>query len=250
MQENIIETLLNRRTIRRYSDKQISDDMLNTIIEAGIRASNCGNMQIYSIIITKDKDKKRELAKLHFNQQMVEEAPVILTVCADVNRFEKWCRQRNAKPSYSNFLWFNIGTIDATIASQAMCVAAEAMELGICYLGTVTYMAKQIANFFELPKGVVPITTITMGYPSEEPPLTERLPMSAVVHNEVYKDYSESEIEEIYKPFEALAPSIQYVEENKQDNLAQVFTNCRYKEQDSLAFGKNYFEFIKEQGFL
>ncbi|MDR0790515.1 MAG: nitroreductase family protein [Bacteroidales bacterium] len=250
MQEDIITKLLNRRTIRQYSDKQISDDMLNTIIEAGIRASNCGNMQIYSIIITKDKSRKQELAKFHFNQPMVEQASVVLTVCADVNRFEKWCLNRNAEPCYSNFLWLNVGTVDATVASQAMCVAAEAMGLGICYLGTVTYMAKQIADFLNLPKGVVPVTTITIGYPSENPPLTERLPMKAVVHNETYKDYSQADIEDIYGEFEQLETSKQYVKENDQENLAQVFTNCRYKKEDNLAFGQSYLEFIKEQGFF
>ncbi|MDR1725401.1 MAG: nitroreductase family protein [Bacteroidales bacterium] len=250
MQENIKKILLERRTIRQYSNKIISDEILNTILEAGVRASNCGNMQIYSIIVTKDETKKRELAKFHFNQPMVTQASVVLTVCVDVNRFEKWCRLRNAEPSYLNFLWFNIGTIDATIASQAMCVAAESYGIGICYLGTVTYMAKQIAEFLKLPKGVVPITTITLGYPAENPPLTERLPVEAVIHNEEYHDYSDNDIEKIYSDFENLPQSNNYVEENKQENLAQVFTNCRYKKEDSLSFGQSYFEFIKEQGFF
>ncbi|MDR1847762.1 MAG: nitroreductase family protein [Bacteroidales bacterium] len=251
MNEHLIDTLLNRRTIRKYSNKIIDDKTIATILEAGIRSSNCGNMQIYSIIVTRDEQRKKELAKFHFNQSMVSEAPVVLTICADVNRFAKWCKKRNAvTDAYSNFLWFNIGTVDATIVTQTMCIAAEAMGLGICYLGTVTYMAKEIADFLKLPKGVIPITTITMGYPAENPLLTERLAVNAVVHNETYKDYTEEDIEQIYGEFEQLPQSVEYVKENQQQNLAQVFTNCRYKKDDSLLFGRNYFKFIKEQGFL
>lgn len=251
MQDKLIETLLNRKTIRKYTDKQIDDEVLNTILEAGIRASNCGNMQVYSIVITRDEQRKKDLAKFHFGQPMVTQAPVVMTICADVNRFGKWCNQRKADAeSYSNFLWFNIATVDATIATQAMCSAAEGLGLGICYLGTVMYFAKEIAEFLHLPKGVVPITTITIGYPAENPSLTERLALNAVVHNEVYKDYSEEDIEQIYGELEQLPQSKRYVEENKQENLAQVFTNCRYKKEDSLLFGGNYLEFIKEQGFM
>jgi nitroreductase len=250
MQEKIIDFLLNRRTIRQYSDKKITDETLNTILEAGIRASNCGNMQLYSIIVTKDENKKRELTKFHFSQSMVDKAPVVLTICADVNRFEKWCRLSNAEPSYRNFLWLNVATIDATIATQAMCVAAESMGLGICYLGTVTYMAKSIANFLSLPQGVIPITTITIGYPAETPPLTERLPLNAVVHHETYLDYDNKDIEALYYDFENLPILKGYVAENKQENLAQVFTNCRYKKEDNELFSKTYLDFVMQQGFL
>ncbi|HIW88136.1 MAG TPA: nitroreductase family protein [Candidatus Onthomorpha intestinigallinarum] len=247
MDRKLIESLLNRRTVRKYTEEDIPQDVLNTVIEAGVRASNCGNMQIYSIIVTKDKQRKQELCKLHFNQPMVREAPVVLTVCADVNRFHKYCQNRNAPVSYNNFLWLNVGTVDATICTQAMCDAAESLGLGICYLGTVTYMAEPIAEFFNLPKGVVPITTITMGYPKENPGLTERLPLNAVVHYESYKDYSADDINELYKDFEDLPQIRKYIEESKQENLAQVFTNVRYKKEDALVFGKNYLEFLKKQ---
>jgi nitroreductase len=91
MENNNIKTLLERRTIRKYSNKPIDEDTLNVLLNAGIRASNCGNMQAYSIVVTKDKDRKKELCKFHFGQEMVVEAPVVITVCADLNRFHKWC---------------------------------------------------------------------------------------------------------------------------------------------------------------
>lgn len=247
MENKNLNTLLNRRTIRKYSDRNIEKDTLDLILQAGIRASNCGNMQIYSIIVTQKQERKEALCKLHFNQLMVKDAPVVITVCADVNRFHKFCEQRNAPKSYDNFLWLNVATIDATICTQAMVNAAEELGIGACYIGTVNYQAKEVAELLHLPKGVVPVTTITLGYPSEIPPLTERLPMEAVVHYEEYEDYSKEKIEHLYEEFEQLPQIKKYIEEAKQENLAQVFTNVRYKKQDAEYFSEKYKNFLKEQ---
>ena len=250
MENNNIKTLLERRTIRKYSNKPIDEDTLNVLLNAGIRASNCGNMQAYSIVVTKEQERKKELCKFHFGQEMVIKAPVVITVCADLNRFHKWCLQRGTTVEYDNFLWLNIATIDATILTQSICNAAEELGLGICYLGTVNYMAKPISEFLNLPKYVVPVTTITIGYPAEEPPLTERLPLEAVVHNETYKDYSSEDIDIYYNDFEALPQSQAYCKESNKENLAKVFTESRYKGKDNRAFSRAYFDFISEQGFM
>ena len=83
------------RTIRKYKSLPIEDKLLNKILEAGTRASTTGNMQLYSIVVTKDEEIKNSLWESHFKQNMVKEAPVVLTFCADFNRFNKWCEQRN-----------------------------------------------------------------------------------------------------------------------------------------------------------
>ncbi len=250
MENKNIKTLLERRTIRKYTNKDIDDKTLNTLFQAGVRASNCGNMQAYSIVVTREEERKKELSKFHFGQPMVEEAPVVLTICADMNRFHKWCLQRGTSVEYDNFLWLNIATIDATILTQSICNAAEELGLGICYLGTVNYMAKPISEFLNLPKYVVPVTTITIGYPAQEPPLTERLPLETFIHNETYKDYTEEDIEKYYKAFELLPQSKQYCIESNQENLAKVFTQSRYKGKDNRAFSRAYLEFVEKQGFM
>ena len=250
MSKQELNTLLSRRTIREYSDKKISREDLDLILEAGIRASNCGNMQLYSIIETRQQERKDALCKLHFNQPMVSTADTVLTVCADVNRFHKYCEQRGAKPAYNNFLWFQVSTIDATICTQAMVSAAEALGIGACYLGTVTYMAEPIAELLKLPKHVIPVTPVTLGYPAKTPALTERLPLKAVVHTEQYQDYSDEKIEEIYSDFEQLPQIKEYIRQAEQDNLAKVFTEVRYPERDSVAFSKSYMEFAKKQDMM
>lgn len=246
----MLETLLQHRTIRKYTEQQVDDQLLNEILEAGCRASTTGNMQVYSIVITRDQERKEKLSPLHFNQPMVKQAPVTLTFCADFNRFNKWCEQRNAKPGYDNILSFLTASIDALLVAQNVCVAAEDKGLGICYLGTTTYMAKGIIETLELPKGVIPITTVTLGWPAETPEQIDRLPLSAVIHNEVYKDYTESDIDEIYAEKEAREDSKTFVAENEKESLAQVFTDVRYKKADNVYFSNMLMEVLKDQGFF
>ncbi len=244
-----LENLLAHRSIRKYVNKPIEKEVLNKILEAGIRASNTGNMQIYSIIVTQDVEKKKAFSKLHFGQKMVEDAGAVLTICVDVNRFHKWCELRNAEKSYDNFLWFLTGTIDATIVTQNICVAAEELGLGICYLGTVNYNAPEISEFLKLPDGVFPVTCITMGYPDENPSLTDRLPLEAVVHYEEYTDYSESDINRLYEQKEALPESQHFIKINEVGNLAQVFTRKRYPKTLNVSISEKLVNSLKEKGF-
>ncbi len=244
------ETLFNHRTIRKYTSQPVSDDLLNRILTAGIRASTTGNMQVYSIVVSKDSERKSALAPAHFNQPSVTNAPVVLTFCADFNRFNKWCFQRDAEPGYDNFLSFMTAAIDALLVAQNVCVAAEAEGLGICYFGTTTYNADKIIDVLELPKGVVPITTVTLGYADERPGLTDRLPLQAVVHQEVYKDYSSKDIDGFYREKEAMPLYQGFVKEHNKKSLAQVFTDVRYKKADNEHFSNVLLQVLKNQGFL
>jgi hypothetical protein len=122
--------------------------------------------------------------------------------------------------------------------------------LGICYLGTTTYMAHKIIEVLNLPKGVVPVTTVTIGWPAEIPEQPERLPLEAVIHKETYKDYSKEMIEFFYSEKEERTDSKQFVSENGKETLAQVFTDVRYKKEDNVHFSKVLLRVLKDQGFM
>jgi nitroreductase len=246
----ISDSLLDRRTIRKYSSEPVDDKLLNELLIMACRTSTTGNMQVYSIIITRDEQKKKELAPLHFNQKMITEAPVVLTFCADFNRFNKWCLMRNAEPGYDNFLSFMTGAIDALLVAQTLCIAAESEGLGICYLGTTTYTADKIIEVLKLPAGVVPVTTVTIGWPAERPDQVDRLPLEAVIHEETYHDYSLTDLKKHYKEKEERSDSKQFVTENKKETLAQVFTDVRYKKSDNVYFSKILLQVLKDQGFM
>jgi nitroreductase len=244
------DLLLNRRTIRKYTAEPVDDNLLNDLLRMGYRASTTGNMQVYSIVITRDREMKQALAPLHFNQKMITEAPVILTFCADFNRFNKWCRLRKAEPGYDNFLSFVTAAIDALLVAQTVCIAAESKGMGICYLGTTTYNAHKIIELLKLPAGVVPVTTISLGWPAEKPGQVDRLPLEAMIHSETYKDYSEADIEKYYREKEERNDSVQFVKENNKESLAQVFTDIRYKKSDNIYFSKVFLQVLRDQGFM
>lgn len=238
-----------RRTIRQYQEKDVSPEVLNELMEIACRASTVGNMQTYSVVVTRDAVMKERLAPAHFNQPMVKKAPVVLTFCVDLNRFSKWCEQRQAVPGYNNLQWFVTGAIDALLVAQTFCVAAEERGLGICYLGTTTYNPDQLIDVLNLPELVFPITTITLGWPDETPEQVDRLPLEAILHQETYHDYSKDDIDRLYAYKESLPENKKFVEENAKDTLAQVFTDIRYKKADNEHFSDVLWEMLKKQGF-
>lgn len=246
----MLETMKNRRTIRRYTEQAIPETLLNELLEVAARASNTGNMQLYSVVVTRDKAMKERLAPAHFNQPMITTAPVVLTFCADANRFVKWAEQRKAVAGFDNFQTFIASTIDAMLFAQSFCTAAEEKGLGICYLGTTAYNADQIIQILSLPRLVVPIVTVTVGYPDGQPEQVERLPLQAVVHHETYADYTPAIIDELYRDKEALEVNKQFVRENQKETLAQVFTDVRYTKANNEHFSDVLLNVLKEQGFL
>ena len=246
----MISSLTNHRSIRRYTDKDISRELLAEILKAGIRASNTGNMQLYSVVVTRDAALKRQLAPAHFNQPMITNAPVVLTFCADINRFVKWCRLRNANVGFDNAETLVSAIIDTSLFAQNVCLSAEEHGLGVCYLGTTTYNPDQIIRVLNLPKGVMPITTVSVGFPAETPELTSRLPLNAVVHDEQYHDYSDADIENAYLEMEKDPKNQVFIQENKKENLAQVFAEVRYAKESNEHFSQVLLDTLKQQGML
>lgn len=245
-----LNALYTHRTIRKYSTRPIADELVNKIVAAGIRGSNTGNMQLYSIVLTTDQATKEKLAPAHFCQPMITTAPIVATVCVDVNRMTRWCQQSGAEPAFNNFETFLTATIDATIVAQNMALAAEEEGLGLCYVGTTTYNPEQIIDILNLPKGVFPLITLTIGYPDEAPALTERLPANAVVHRDTYHDYSDADIAAIHAAKEADPQNQKFVRENNKQNLAQVFSEVRYPRAQSEEFSTKVLDVLKKQGLL
>ncbi|MDE7442660.1 MAG: nitroreductase family protein [Muribaculaceae bacterium] len=238
-----------RRTIRAYEDKPIDLALINDMLEASAQAPTCGNMQLYSVIITTEQEGKAALAPAHFNQPSVTSASAVLTFCADFNRFVKWCRLRNADPGYDNFQSFVSAMLDTAIFAQQFCTIAEMRGFGTCYLGTTTWNAPMIAEALDLPSMVIPIITVTLGYPAEEGVVSDRLPVDGYVHMQTYHDYTPADIDRIYAPKEALPESDIFIKENNKHTLAQVFTDIRYPREANEYFSKVFYDFMERGGF-
>ena len=245
-----MSSFTNRRTIRKYKDEDISAAQLESLLYQASRAATMGNMQLYSVVVTRSAEMKEKLSPLHFGQPMVKGAPVVLTFCADFNRFTKWCEVRHADAGYDNYLSFLNAASDTLLYVQAFCTLAEEAGLGTCYLGTTLYNPQGIIDLLKLPRLTFPVATITVGVPAECPEQTGRLPFQAYVHAETYQDYTPNQLDIIYYVKEQLEENRKFVELNKKENLAQVFTDCRYTKKDNEAMSKGIIEALKHQGFL
>lgn len=243
-------SIIERRTIRKYKKEDIPADKLEAMLYQASRAATMGNMQLYSVVITRSEEMKEKLSPLHFNQPMVKGAPVVLTFCADFNRFTKWCDLRNANAGYDNFLSFVNAASDTLLYVQAFCSLAEAAGYGTCYLGTTLYNPKGIIDVLQLPRLTFPMATITLGVPDEQPEQPDRLPHLAYIHEETYADYSSNQLDIIYYFKEQLQENMKFVELNNKENLAQVFTDCRYTKKDNEAMSAGMLDALKQQGFL
>jgi FMN reductase [NAD(P)H] len=245
-----MKNLLTRRTIRRYADRDVPEELLNRLLNEAARTQTMGNLQLYSVIVTRSADMKQRLAPAHFNQPMVTQAPVVLTICADFNRTSQWARCRKAEPGYDNMLSFLNAATDALLYAQTLCNLMDEEGLGYCYLGTTVYQPQQIIDILQLPKLVMPVATLTVGWPDEEPDLSDRLPLQSFVHQETYHDYTPENIDTYYIYKEQLPENQEFVRINQMETLAQVFTDLRYTKKDNEAMSATLLDTLRKQGFL
>lgn len=255
---DFFDVINNHRSIRRYKPDPVPDELLEKALSAGLRASSSGNMQTWSIIVTRDRALRERLYDPHMEQDMVLDAPVLLTFCADFRRMRHWLRLNNAPDNFDNFMSFMIGTIDATLASQNVALAAEALGLGICYMGSTLANCDRIGRALELPPGVFPVVGYSLGWPDENPKPRDRLPLSGLVHYETYRDYGDADIEEIYsernrKGWERYMtyPELrQRIEGSGVENLAQIYTILKYTRESHEEFSRTVLDYLREQDFL
>ena len=245
-----MKNLLTRKTIRKYTNQEVSDDLLNRLLTEASRTQTMGNLQLYSVVVTRSEEMKEELSPAHFNQPMVKEAPVVLTICADFNRTSFWAKCRHAEPGYDNFLSFINAATDALLYTQTLCNLMDEEGLGYCYLGTTVYQPQQIIDALHLPKLTMPVATLTVGWPDEDPELSDRLPLESFVHQERYNDYLGKDIATYYYEKEHLPENQHFVKINKKETLAQVFTDIRYTRKDNEAMSKELIDTLIRQGFL
>lgn len=245
-----MKSIQNRTSIRKYSSREVSDELLNRLLEEAERTPTMGNLQLYSVVITRSEEGKKALAPAHFNQPMVTGAPVVLTICADYRRTTLWAENRKAHPGYDNILSFMNAATDALLFTQTFCNLAEEEGLGTCFLGTTVYMPQMIIDTLKLPKLVMPVATITLGWPDEQPALSERLPLRSIIHQEAYEDYTPEKIDDFYAEKENLEVNKEFVRINHVETLAQVFTDIRYTKKDCEAMSKGFLDALKNQGFL
>lgn len=242
-------------SIRQYQDKPIEEELLHKILHTGTRAATSGNMQFYAMVLTKNQEQKQKLYQAHGQQAMIMQAPILITFCADLHRMQCWFDMRDAQTSFANEVSLIRGIIDASLLAQNVVLAAEAMDLGTCYMGSTLTGIKEIVDILSLPKLVVPVTTICMGYRAEEKKRIERLPLTAVVHDESYKRFDAEKIDAVYKQREldywqrfAMNPKRkQFLDRKDVNNVPQAYRALKFDQKQLEDYSKNLWECYQEQ---
>ncbi len=245
-----MDTIKNHKSIRKYSSQHLSDELIKNLLEEAERTQTMGNMQLYSAVVSRSEEIKKQLSPMHFNQPMVMAAQAVVTICADFNRTVKWCGQRKAVPGYDNELSFLNAATDALLFTQTFSILCENAGLGVCFLGTTIYQPDKIIDILKLPQLTFPVATLTIGYPDETPDTSDRLPVEAIMHSETYSDYTPQDIDKYYSYKESLPENKEFVKINSKETLAQIFTDIRYTKNDNEAMSKTLLETLKKQGFL
>jgi nitroreductase len=193
------EILKRHRSIRRYRADPVDPAWVEQVCaEAIAGASSSGNLNSVSLVLSRDPDRRRRLYELHFEQPMVLQAPLAITFCADWHRTRRWLRRRGARDNFNNLIGWHVAAFDAMIVAQNVCLGFEARGLGICYMGTTLHSMAEIAEFLELPDTCLPVTTIVVGWPDEDPPKRDRLPLAAFLHEERYRRDDDAQLDAVY----------------------------------------------------
>lgn len=195
----IIETILNHRSIRKFEDKPLSQEQIEKIIACAQSASTASYIQAYTIIGVTDKGKKEKLAELAGNQAYVAENSIFLVFCGDLHRLELAGKMEelDVTPSLESTEKFMVALIDAALAAQNAAIAAESMGLGLCYIGGIRNNLPEVQKLLKIPERVIPLFGVAIGYPAKMTDKKPRLPMSNIYHENEYKQNEEQFVAEL-----------------------------------------------------
>jgi len=177
----VIDAIMERKSIRKYTKQMPSDEVIETIVRAGQQAPFAG--QLSSLILTRK-------GKIPFG------APLLFTICVDYYRLEKIMQRRNWKTVTNDLSLLVFGMQDASLMGENMVIAAESLGLGSCYLGMAPYQAGKLAQKYKLPKHVFPLVQLAMGYPDEDPPPRPRYPLDFALFEDKYPEITDEKMSE------------------------------------------------------
>lgn len=196
----VINQLIERKSVRVFTDRPITTKEKNAILEAAVNAPTAGNQQLYTIIDVTDQNLKDQLAESCDHQPFIASAPMVLVFCADCRKWynafiESGCEPR--KPGAGDLM---LAVSDTNIAAQNAVVAAHSLGIGSCYIGDIMENAEIQKKLLNLPEYVFPAAMLVFGYPTEQQLSREkpkRAEMKHIVHENGYRDMTADELREM-----------------------------------------------------
>jgi len=181
------------RSIRKYTDEPMSDEMVEDLVASGLQAATSSNLQATTVIRVRNKETRRRIAEVASGQQHIVDAAAFVVWCADMHRTRLATEMAGGSMTSGMTEQFIIATVDVALAAQQAVVAAEAQGLGICFIGAVRNDPQTVSELLELPDDVYPVFGMCFGYPAEDPEVKPRLPLDVVLKEEVYDDSADRE---------------------------------------------------------
>jgi len=197
----LLQLFLSRRSIRKFSSKPVKEPDVQKIVEVGQRAPTACNLQTYSVVWVKDAELREKIWDACGVSGSIRDAPVVFLICADVRRLAKVLDHLGYDHCLKHGYGYSIklmSIMDASFVAENMTMAAECLGLGSVFVGSALANNKVI-KALKLPKGVLPLTLLCVGYPDEQPPTRPRWPLSSVLYRDRYKDPSKQEMETFLK---------------------------------------------------
>ncbi len=183
---SIMETMLNHRSVRKYTGEAISDEMLASIVQCGQAAATSSFIQAYSIINVSDPEHRAKIAAAAGGQVWVEKAARFLVLCADLKRIDHCCQQEGMGALEGQTEHFLAASVDVGLMAQNMMLAAESLGLGCVFIGGIRNDPAAVAELLELPEQVFPAFGMCLGWPDQQTEVKPRLPVDVVLHEGKY----------------------------------------------------------------
>lgn len=174
----VIDTMLDHRSIRKYSKRKPSEEVVKTVVRAGQQAPFAS--QMYSVLLSRNASRN----PFH--------APLLFTICIDSHKFERIMAKRGWRMVTNDLTILFFGIEDALLMAENMVVAGRSLGLGSCFLGFAMYQADRIARQYALPLRVFPIVQLAMGYPAENPPPRPRYPIEFALFEDRYPELDDA----------------------------------------------------------
>lgn len=194
-----LEVLLKRRSIRRFKKKQVQREIVDKLVKAGQRAPTQSGIQSYSFILITDLEIRERILKTIEPQECMKQAPIWIIICIDFARPLELFKMLGVEAEFGEVTKLFTGIIDACLAAENIVIAAESLGLGSVFIGRIWLALKSIAEIINLPKDVLPILLLCIGYPDESPPLRPRWPIGAVLHENLYNMTSNQVMRKYYE---------------------------------------------------
>ena len=248
----LINSIISRASVRKFSKKNISKELLTLLLTAAQSAPSKSNLQQYSIMVIQNQSLKNEISKLIGDTKWALTAPVFLLFLADIRRNIKITNHKGYNHKNNNVDTFMNGVIDSALSMQSMISASESIGLGICPISMIRNIIEEVKNLCKLPKGVFPIAGLALGWPDEKSPVSIRLPQDVVTH---YNTYNEKNLMDKINQYDERVFKVAPIERNKQRHIdiygvAKKGTwSENISRQLSVAERKDFKKWLKNHGF-